>query len=263
MTQYKVITTLTWKFESHQSPQHCLQYAKEQLDGLLNTEPNGEDFEGFTIQVDLAQMKERKRLIHLGEFSLDEVFPFITVEDSKREFTAGSKRYLVRMNSDRYHVFKANPACVACGLVGTKLFLDLNPGDSSPHFNLYAEEHGRLILMTKDHILAKSKGGSDEMENFTTCCSVCNNLKGNFDLTYDDVRELRRIWNNSSKLTRKELKSLINRTRDEMAAKRYVAAENSHNGYISVGDLLVSEVVYDNGPRDSSTSNGSSGSETQ
>jgi 5-methylcytosine-specific restriction endonuclease McrA len=217
MTTYKVIATITWKFDSPHSHGQSLEYAKQQLDKILEANPKGHDFDGFTVQVDLAKMKDRKRLIHLGVFELDEVFPFVTVEDTKREYTVADKTHLVRMNSDRYHVFKKNKNCVSCGLAGSKMILDMNPGDTSPHFNMYAEEHGRFVLMTKDHIHAKSKGGTDNLENFQTMCSTCNNLKGAYNLTLDQCRELRRLFDNGDKLPRKEMRDLINTTRERMA----------------------------------------------
>lgn len=219
MAQYKVITTLTWKFESDDSHQECLEHAKRQLDQILDTNPLGDEFDGFSVQVDIAGMKQRKRLVHLGEFDPDEVFPYVTVEESKREYRVGDQAFQVRMNSDRYAVFKANRACVACGIVGTKMILDINPGDQSPHFNLYAVENGRYVLMTKDHILAKSKGGLDVLSNYQTCCSLCNNLKGNYDLSPQQMRELRQIYNNEEKLPKKELRDLINKTREDMVRK--------------------------------------------
>ena len=33
--------------------------------------------------------------------------------------------------------------------------------------------------MTKDHILPKSKGGKDEIDNYQTMCIRCNKAKGN------------------------------------------------------------------------------------
>lgn len=219
MAQYKVITTLTWKFESDDSHQECLEHAKRQLDQILDTNPLGDEFDGFSVQVDIAGMKQRKRLVHLGDFDPGEVFPYVTVEESKREYRVGDQTFQVRMNSDRYAVFKANQACVACGIVGTKMILDINPGDQSPHFNLYAVENGRYVLMTKDHILAKSKGGLDVLSNYQTCCSLCNNLKGNYDLSPQQMRELRQIYNNEEKLPKKELRDLINKTRDDMVRK--------------------------------------------
>lgn len=220
MTTYKVICTLTWKFDSHKNQEACLEYAKEQLDGILDTNPHGHDFENFSIQVDLAKMKDRKKLVHLGEFSLDEVLPYITEEDTKKIYVVDGIEHQVRMNSDRYFVFKDNNICVACGLEGSKMVLDINPGDQSPHFNMYAEENGRLVLMTKDHILAKSQGGTDELSNYQTQCSICNNLKGAYCLTNEQVRQLRRLHDNGAKLPRKELRDLINKTREEMARNK-------------------------------------------
>lgn len=220
MPQYKVIATLTWRLDDDLDHEECLERAKQQLEDILDSNPQGEDFDGFSVQIDLARMKDRKKLVHLGEFSLDEVMPYITEAESKRDYHVGEHTYTVRMNSDRYFVFKDNPRCVSCGLEGTKMVLDMNPGDHSPHFNLYAIEDGRYVLMTKDHVLAKACGGTDELSNYTTCCSICNNLKGHYDLTYEQVRELREINSNKTMLPRKELRELINRTRDEMVAQR-------------------------------------------
>lgn len=219
MTTYKAICTLTWKFDSNQSHSESLEYAKNQLDTILETNPHGFDFENFLVQVDLAKMKDRKKLIHLGEFSLDDVFPYITIEDEKRQYTVKGKEFQIRMNSDRYFVFKANNCCVSCGIEGTKMILDLNPGDQSPHFNLYAIENGRLVLMTKDHIIPKSKGGQDIFENYATMCAICNNLKGNYNLEWSQINQLRKIDHNEDKLPRKELRNLINKIREEMALK--------------------------------------------
>lgn len=218
MTTYKTIVTLTWKFDSDKGHGDSLEYAKRQLDRILETNPKGSDFDGFAVQVDLAKMKDRKRLIHLGAFGLDDVFPFVTAEDTKKEYSVGDKTYQVRMNSDRYHVFRTNNLCVSCGLAGSKMILDMNPGDSSPHFNMYAEENGRLVLMTKDHKLAKSKGGTDDLDNYQTMCATCNNLKGAYNLTLQQCMELRTLYDNGDKLPRKELRDLINKRREEMAS---------------------------------------------
>lgn len=219
MTTYKAIATVTWKFDSEDSKEQCLEYAKKQLDKILDCEPFGDGYEGFGVQMDIAKMKERKKLVHLAAFDLDEVFPFITTDEKKREYAANGETHQVRMNSDRYFVFKNSKECVSCGLSGSKMILDINPGDQSPHFNLYAEENGRLVLMTKDHILAKSKGGKDELSNYQTMCSICNNLKGAYDITLEDCRELRKLHDNQDKLPRKELRDLINSRREEMAQR--------------------------------------------
>lgn len=220
MKTYKTIVTLTWKFDSDGSQEECLKKAKKQLNRILNVDPHGKDFENFTVQVDLAKMKEKKKLIHIAKYAPDEIFPHINNSDSKIEFIVGEKNYQVKMNSNRYHVFKENRFCVSCGVEGIYMILDMNPGDSSPHFNLYAEENGRLILMTKDHILAKSKGGTDTLDNFQTCCAICNNLKANYDLSYEDVKILRSLYKNPDRLSKRELRELINLERQKMSQKQ-------------------------------------------
>ena len=168
MVTYKAIATITWKFDSALSKTECLENAKRQLGQILDCQPQGIEFDGFTVQMDLAKMKAKKRLFHIAEFDPEEVFSHITKakNGNKKNYNIDGVDYLVRMNSQRYHVFKDNPSCVCCGIVGTKMVLDVNPGDQSPHFNLYAEENGRLVLMTKDHILPKSRGGKDELDNY-------------------------------------------------------------------------------------------------
>ena len=220
MGTYKTIVTLTWKFDSEDSHEDCLDQAKKQIDEILEIQPHGGNFENFTVQVDLVKMKERKKLIHLFKYSPDDVFPYVTQEESKKEFIVGDKIFQVRMNSDRYHVFKNDRSCASCGLVGKYMILDMNPGDTSPHFNLYAEEHGRLILMTKDHILAKSKGGTDTLYNLKTCCAICNNLKANYDLSYEDVKYLRALYRNPNKMSKKDLRDLINTERNKLVQKQ-------------------------------------------
>jgi 5-methylcytosine-specific restriction endonuclease McrA len=115
--------------------------------------------------------------LHLGVVPLDDVLPFLTVDRSRREYIVAGKSYPVKMDSTRYKVFRANRFCVGCGLEGTALMLDLAHGASAPHFNLYGVEDGELILMTKDHIIPVSKGGTNAPDNLQTMCYTCNHDK--------------------------------------------------------------------------------------
>jgi hypothetical protein len=235
---FKVITTISWRLDSKDHAA-ALKKAKQQLAGILEIQPEGGEFEDFSVQVSLAPMRDRKQLIHLGEFKLEDVLPFITEEETRREYQIGEQAFNVRMNSDRYFVFKENACCVACGLQGTRMMLDMNPRDNSPHFNLYAEEYGRLVLMTKDHVLAKSKGGADKSHNFQTQCIICNNLKSDLPLTNQQVLQLRNLLANHDMLPKKELRDLINKTRQEMVRQNNDPslnreAKGSQNGPASV-----------------------------
>lgn len=216
MNNYKTTITLSWKFDTNKNHGEALEYAKKQLEKIVDLKPKGEDFESFTAHVSLTKLKNKKKMEHLAEFSLEDVFPYITEAETRKIYVLGKKSYDVKMNSPRYHLFKANNICVSCGLVGDKLFLDKNDLDINAHFNLYAEENERLVMLTKDHIIARSKGGADSIENFQTMCSVCNNLKGSHDITLDNCRELRKLFNNPDKLSRKELSDLININRQRM-----------------------------------------------
>lgn len=50
---------------------------------------------------------------------------------------------------------------------------------NTPHLNLFSRQSdGRMILMTKDHIMPKARGGSDSLSNLQTMCEHCNCRKG-------------------------------------------------------------------------------------
>lgn len=91
----------------------------------------------------------------------------------------GDKSY---MSSQRYEVFdKKGIGCVTCGIKGRyfakEKFTD-NGTENMWHFNLYAlDDKGEEMLMTKDHIIAKSKGGKNNISNYQPMCYECNQLK--------------------------------------------------------------------------------------
>lgn len=90
----------------------------------------------------------------------------------------------VKMDSLRYHTFKNGLKCVKCGIEGTfftkERHLAAVKRDGRYHFNLYGvRPNGDEVLMTKDHIVPKSKGGPDRISNLQTMCTRCNAKKGN------------------------------------------------------------------------------------
>ncbi len=137
----------------------------------------------------------RKKQQRLAVFRPDEVLPHVVKSGGRRTFKVGEAEYQVKMNSDRYHLFTRNLQCVSCGLVGSFMALELAPNSLHPHFNLYALEGGCEVLMTKDHVKPVAKGGPDRDENYQTMCAICNNIKGDGDLTVEQVKELREVYN--------------------------------------------------------------------
>ena len=86
----------------------------------------------------------------------------------------------IKAKSQRYFVFEKSLSCVKCGIVGAYFIKEKSvKREKNWHLNLYGiTEIGQEILITKDHIIPHSKGGSDASSNFQTMCFVCNQKKG-------------------------------------------------------------------------------------
>ena len=55
---------------------------------------------------------------------------------------------------------------------------DKKQGHVSYHLNLIAlNANGDKVLMTKDHIVAKAKGGKNTLDNYQPMCIKCNMKK--------------------------------------------------------------------------------------
>lgn len=123
-------------------------------------------------------------LKHIAQYSPEYVFKMISMGHRSMPI----RGYTVHTGSQRYRVFKESCTCVECGVVGTVMCLDEPRGSrrrrnrkqkGAAHFNLYGiTPSGRVVMLTKDHILPKSKGGSNRLDNYQTMCETCNQRKG-------------------------------------------------------------------------------------
>ena len=183
MSKYKISLNLNFSLDTNLTKIQIKEIIEENIDYIFS------DFEEDKVydQSELFSCDEIKDLgrFKVGEFPVSEVLS--QVYRGKKVFEHNNKKYHVNMNSQRYFVFKENIFCVCCGIEGTKMFLEYHPSDMSPHFNLYGEHEGELVLMTKDHILAKACGGDDRHSNYQTMCLTCNNLKGHASLTLESL----------------------------------------------------------------------------
>ena len=88
---------------------------------------------------------------------------------------------LINMASDRYKLFyNQGCKCCVCGLEGFYFAKERHyyQEGSSFHLNLYGlDEKGIEVLLTKDHIIPKSKGGKNYYVNYQTMCQRCNESK--------------------------------------------------------------------------------------
>ncbi len=89
---------------------------------------------------------------------------------------------LVDMSNAKYWLFvQKGITCVACGIAGkyfVKGRIEFQPQQRT--LTLYAvDENGKEVLMTKDHIIPRSRGGKNSLENYQVMCCLCNRAKRN------------------------------------------------------------------------------------
>jgi len=145
-----------------------------------------------------------RKIITIGQFKADDVLPYICSDKRgiRKEYIVNNKSYIVKMNSPRYKIFSQNAKCIACGLKGELYLLERHRSVdpkwkyTSAHFNLYAIENDVLVLLTKDHIKSKSKGGLSSLTNYQTMCEICNYLKqSSEDVDNDMIGKIRAVYN--------------------------------------------------------------------
>ena len=122
---------------------------------------------------------ERKSIHSIDE--IRELTKDVLFEERKQNAKVELDGDTIKGNSQRYQVFFTKGLkCACCGIEGRYFAKEKHSYDKSYHLNLYAfDENDKEVLMTKDHILPKSKGGKDVIENYQPMCVKCNVAKGN------------------------------------------------------------------------------------
>lgn len=105
----------------------------------------------------------------------------VLFEPDKRNAKVNLDGDRIKGNSHRYQTFFTKGLrCACCGIEGKYFAKEKGKNAKSYHLNLYAvDKDGNEVLMTKDHIVPKSKGGQDHIDNYQTMCKICNLAKGN------------------------------------------------------------------------------------
>lgn len=131
----------------------------------------------------------------LGIFSPSNILSHASPQASPRRYQGTDGRFWdINMKSHRYWTFQQSLSCVCCGITGEVMILERDwPGTNHAHFNLYAFSRRKLMLMTKDHIVPKAKGGQDTFDNYQTMCERCNSIKSDCEITLNTLRVRRQL----------------------------------------------------------------------
>ena len=92
--------------------------------------------------------------------------------------SVGSQVYYLNKTST-LKVFEKGLVCVKCGIEGNVFYLygSEHWQDYKASMCLYhigSDDSGKIVLMTRDHILALADGGTNDMNNLQTMCAPCN-----------------------------------------------------------------------------------------
>lgn len=201
---FGVCACMLWTIEGAESKEQAYQLANQRFSQILK---DAGLIDKIDTRLQLNQLKPVKKTIEsvkIAEYNPDDILEHVTDElKTYKEFIVNNQSYVVNTKSSRYKLFAKSKSCCACGILGSKMILELHINgrrngeikSKKAHFNLYAEENGKLILMTKDHIKSLARGGENKMDNYQVMCSICNNLKGSDNLTPHQVNHLRKIYN--------------------------------------------------------------------
>lgn len=123
------------------------------------------DREFYSVE-DILNIIRTKKLV------VDEV-----IDRKDKEFVIINGRRC-KITSQRLEQFSKSVTCAKCGISGSFFSLERHKSDRDPHLNLYHKgKNSKFVMITKDHIIPRSKGGKDWMSNYQTMCKPCNEKK--------------------------------------------------------------------------------------
>jgi len=117
-----------------------------------------------------------------GKYKISEILPLIKGPIHGKDRMVRLDGDVVKVSSKRLMTFSRHGVrCAQCGMEGLYFVKERHKkGSKRFHLNLYGRnEHGSEVLMTSDHIIPRSKNGSEGVQNRQTMCVVCNCKKGN------------------------------------------------------------------------------------
>jgi hypothetical protein len=151
-------------------------------------------------------------LIYYHELSLEEGFQILS-QDKEQRLVHGRRV----SGCSGWKLFRTLQGqliqCWECGCTADRWIADKGRNDlvGPPVLNLYGVRDQQVVLINRDHIIPKSLGGVDSVQNLRPACEVCNSNRGN-QITPEEVK----FW--------KENQHLISTARLENGKKKALRA---------------------------------------
>lgn len=121
----------------------------------------------------------KRKYIRKSVHDVEEILPLIRTALGESAYaTFGNTR--VGIGSRRLQTYAHDGVtCRHCGMVAEFFAIEQHAGEQGWHLNIYGFRGLNEVMMTSDHILPKSRGGSDLVVNRQCLCDTCNKKKGN------------------------------------------------------------------------------------
>ena len=125
-----------------------------------------------------ARSKYSKHYARKGIYPIEQIFKLMDETGHIQYDKRPTQK--VRLNGKRMRLFRDHGTrCITCGIAGVYFALERDCNASRFHANLYALKDGKEIMMTRDHVIPRSKGGLDNIGNLQVMCIICNQKKSN------------------------------------------------------------------------------------
>jgi hypothetical protein len=121
---------------------------------------------------------EKGELFKSRKYSISHIFDLI-------DYALNCGKIKIRVGGDTVKItqtiltfFFKGVRCKGCRNRGRYFIKEYDEESGSYYLSLYAlDKEGKHRLMTKDHIIPKSKKGRNNLRNYQPMCTVCNSRK--------------------------------------------------------------------------------------